>query len=189
MKKICIAFLLILFLTCVASAEDPGWPRQLKKTGHLFIYYQPQVDEWKEFSDLSWRMAFSLTPAGGKEVVGVVELQGHTDVDNDDKMVLISNLKITDTHFPSLDPASTRQMDQLVRSFLPPTITVSLYRLVAAAKKPEGVSGVAVNNDPPTIVVSYRPAIMLAVDGEPVLADVPKTKMKFVVNTSWPIFF
>jgi hypothetical protein len=189
MKKICIAFLLILFLTSMASAEDPGWPRQLTKAGSTLIYYQPQVDEWKDFSDLSWRMAFSLTPAGGKEVVGVVELQGHTDVDNDDKMVLISNLKITDTHFPSLDPASTRQMDQLVRTFLPPTITVSLYRLVAAAKKPEGVSGVAVNNDPPTIVVSYRPAIMLAVDGEPVLADVPKTKMKFVVNTSWPIFF
>ena len=39
-----------------------------------------------------------------------------------------------------------------------------------------------VENDPPAIVVSYEPAIVLSVDGEPVLADIPKTKLKFVVK-------
>ncbi len=120
-------------------------------------------------------MAFSLTPAGRKRVVGVVELEGHTDADNDSKRELINNLKVTKTHFPFLDPAITSQMGQLVKTFLPPTVTISLHRLVAVVKKPESVSVVPVKNDPPAIVVSYSPAILLAVDGEPSLAVVSKT--------------
>ena len=38
------------------------------------VVYQPQVDDWKNFRELDWRMAFSLTPAGGQEVVGVATL-------------------------------------------------------------------------------------------------------------------
>src|SRR5208282_2285404 len=87
------------------------------------------------------------------------------------------------------DPASAAQMDQLVRTFLPPTVTVSLHRLVAATQKAETVPDVTVNNDPPGIVVSYNPAILLGVDGDPVLAEIPKTKLEYVVNTTWPLFF
>jgi hypothetical protein len=33
--------------------------------------------------------------------------------------------------------------------------------------------------------VSYTPAIFLGVDGEPVLSEIPKTDLKFVVNTGF----
>jgi hypothetical protein len=36
--------------------------------------------------------------------------------------------------------------------------------------------------------VNYSPAVLLAVDGEPVLAAVKDTKLKFVVNTQWAVF-
>lgn len=189
MKRIPLLAILFPVLLGVGVAQDPGWPRQITKQGSTLTYFQPQVDDWTGFTDLTWRMAVSLVPAGGKEVVGVVAAQGHTDVDNDNKVVLISNLNITSTHFPSLDPTSAARMDQLVRTFMPPTVTVSLFRLVAAAQKPETVPTVPVNNDPPVIVVSYNPAILLGVDGDPVLAEIPKTKLEFVVNTTWPLFF
>ena len=50
-------------------------------------------------------------------------------------------------------------------------------------------AGVQLNNDPPTIFVGYRPSILLSVDGEPVLSEVPNTNLKFVANTHWPLFF
>lgn len=189
MKILMTASLLILASVGVALGQDPGWPRKITKQGSTLVYYQPQIDDWKGFTDLTWRMAFSLTPAGGKQVVGVVELEGHTDVDNDQKMVFISNLTITKTYFPSLDPASAAQMDQLTRTFLPPVVSISLHRFVASIKKPESVPGVPLRNDPPAIVVSYGPAILLAVDGEPVLAGIANTQLEFVVNTTWPLFF
>jgi uncharacterized membrane protein YgcG len=64
------------------QSGDPGWPRERYQNGTRLIIYQPQVDDWKDFQDLTWRMAISLTPKSGKEVVGVVEMKGNTDVDN-----------------------------------------------------------------------------------------------------------
>jgi hypothetical protein len=189
MKNSVAVFLLMLGSIATAVAQDPGWPRQITNQGNTLVYYQPQVDDWVNFTELNWRSAFSLTPAGGKPAIGVLVAQGQTDVDNDNKTVLISNIRVLSTHFPSLDPASTAQMDQLLRTFVPPTVTISLHRLVAAVKKAESVPSVPVRNDPPVIVVSYKPAILLNVDGEPTLGDVGKTKLKFVINTTWPLFF
>src|SRR5207253_6484362 len=134
-------------------------------------------------------VAVSITPKGGKDVVGVMEIKGNTDVDNVSKLVVITDPQITGTHFPSLDPATTAKMEQLFKTFVPPTISVSLHRLIASVPKQEAPTGVQLNNDPPKILVGYRPSILLSVDGEPVLSEVPKTNLKFVVNTQWPLFF
>jgi hypothetical protein len=95
------------------------------------------VDDWKNFHDLTWRMAVSLTPKGGKEVVGVVEMKGTTQVDNDNKVVLITDPAVTRTYFPSLDPTQTEKMEQMFKSFVPPSISISLFRLVASPPKGE----------------------------------------------------
>ena len=42
---------------------DPGWPREVTRNGIRFVYYQPQVDEWKDFRELRARLAFVITPA------------------------------------------------------------------------------------------------------------------------------
>ena len=168
---------------------DPGWPRVKSNNGNQLIVYQPQVDDWKNFQDLSWRMAVSLTPKGGKEVLGVVEMKGTTFVDNEAKVAIINNPEITGAYFPSLDPAAKDKMQQLFKSFVPSTINISLHRLIASVPMQQAPTGVQLNNDPPKIFVGYRPSILLNVDGEPVLSDVAKTNLKFVVNTGWPLFF
>jgi hypothetical protein len=80
-------------------------------------------------------------------------------------------------------------MDQLLRTFVPPFVNISLERVVASVPKPQSVSTVNLKNDPPYIFVSYSPAILLGLDGEPALAEVRDTKIKFVINTQWPLFF
>jgi hypothetical protein len=171
------------------QSGDPGWPRESYQDGNRLIVYQPQVDDWKNFQDLSWRMAISLTPKGGKTALGVVEMKGHTDIDNVAKVVTIANTQVTGAYFPSLDSAVKEKMEQLFKSLIPPTVSVSLYHLIASTPKKEAPAGVQLNNDPPKIFVGYRPSILLSVNGEPVLSEVPNTNLKFVVNTQWPLFF
>ena len=72
---------------------------------------------------------------------------------------------------------------------MPLTFNASLDRIVAYMPKPQSVKTVDLRNDPPFIFVSYTPAILLGVDGEPVLSDISKTSLKYVVNTMWPLFF
>ena len=74
--KLAQVSMLVLALVTVSTAQDPGWPRQKSSPAGKLIYYQPQVDDWTNHTDLNFRMAFSLTPTGGKQVVGVVSIHG-----------------------------------------------------------------------------------------------------------------
>jgi len=174
-----------------SGSTDPGWPRQRTNEKGSLVYYQPQVDAWTNFKELAFRMAFSLTPKGGKEIVGILELQAQTDVNVDDRSVVISNFKIKEVKLPGLDPAKASTVDQMVRSFLPPdhTVVMALDRLVASVEKTQAPAAVPVQNDPPTIFVSNTPAILLNVDGEAVRADIAETNLGFVVNSNFPLFF
>src|SRR2546423_6247928 len=169
--------------------NNSSWPREKYSNGTRLIIYQPQVDDWKNFQDLSWRMAISLTPKGGKTVLGVVEMKGNTNIDNVAKLVSISDPQVTGTYFPSLDNGTKEKMDQLFKTFVPSTLSISLHSLIASTAKKEAPAGVQLNNDPPKIFVGYRPSILLSVNGEPVLSVVPNTNLQFVVNTQWPLFF
>src|SRR6202040_2926281 len=101
--------------------------------GGSMIYYQPQLDEWKNFKQLEARMAVSIRPKGGHPTVGVIYVQAATDPNTDTRNVLLSNVQITETKFPSLDEAGSAAMDKLVRTFLTPgaSINISLDRPLA----------------------------------------------------------
>lgn len=190
MKKLILAAMLTLIFAAPGLAQDPGWPRQKSNPSGKLVYYQPQFAEWDNYKSLTFSMAFSLTPAGAKQVVGVANVHALTTVNLNDRTVLASDFVITGTHFPSLDPGAAAKMDQLVKAFLPPgsAVTISLDRLVATVKKPETAPTVSVRNDPPQIFVSNKPAILVQVDGQPVFGQIKDTKLQFVVNTNWPLF-
>ncbi len=189
MNKLIAATLLFFAALGTVSAQDPGWPRQITKPQGTLVYYQPQVDNWNDFENIDWRMAISITPAGGKAIVGAVTLHGLTSVNSESQMVLISNLEIKNTYFPSLSPADAGPMDQLLRTFVPQSVWISMQRLVACVPKPAAPpAGVQLNNEPPQIFVSYQPAILLGIEGEPQMADIPDTKLKYVFNTNWALF-
>ena len=187
-----LAVLSLLVVTCVkyGLGQDPGWPREKTLNGAHLVYYQPQVDSWQDFKLLDLRMAITITPAGGKLQPGIVTATMQTDVNIDTHTVLLSHPLITSTYFPSLDAASSAKLEKLVRSFLPPTamLTISLDRLVASANKPTPKSVAAVRNDPPAIYFSYKPAILLQLNGDPVKVPVANTQLETIVNANWPLF-
>jgi hypothetical protein len=191
--KYAITVLLICSLICPAFAQDPGWPREKSNAGGSIIYYQPQLDEWKDFKELYARMAVSIRPKDGQPTVGVIYVHAATDANTETRNVILSNVQISETKFPSLDEAGSAAMDKLVRTFLTPgaSINISLDRLLAdmeAIKNPPP-SIAAVKNDPPKIFVSYQTSILLLVEGEPVRVPIEKTNLEFVVNTNWGLFF
>lgn len=83
-----------------APTQDIGWPRQVSRDGAQLIYYQPQVDDWKDYKELFARMAFSLTPKDGKETLGVASLQAGTLVDKDTRTVYIRDVQVDSVRFP-----------------------------------------------------------------------------------------
>jgi len=74
----------------MASPGIKEWrPGRRRPNGAVLLYYQPQIDEWKDYKELTGRMAFSLTPSGGKAVLGVADVQAATLVDKDSHTVFL----------------------------------------------------------------------------------------------------
>src|SRR5580704_10574776 len=164
----------------------------MTQNGARIVYYQPQIDQWLDYRTLNARMAISVTPAGGKTTPGVVSIQARTDADKDNRNVVISDIKLTDTRFPSADVAGAEKLGELTRSFFKPddTIQISLDRLTAeVAEGKVAGSAVQLDNNPPKIFVTRVPTVLLLVNDKEVRAPIEKTKLEFVVNANWTVLF
>lgn len=173
----------------LAQPADPGWPRELARQGEKLVLHAPQVDEWKEFRELQWRMAVQYTEKpGAKPVVGALGMHAETLVDNESHRVLMANIRITRASFPGLDAAAAAAVEQRLQAFVPKTTSAALHLIAAATPKPEKAPAVPVRNEPPRIFVASSQALLLFVDGKPVLAKVPGTALDFVVNATLAVF-
>src|SRR6185437_13367367 len=132
-----------------------------------------------------------LTPSGSKAVLGVVDLKAGTMVDKQSHTVFFRDITATDVRFPSLQGDEAQKMEQLFRSLMPTSgEPISVERIMADLDQSKvQAKPVTVKNDPPQIFYSASPAILLMVQGQPVLAPVEKTNLEFVVNTNWDLFF
>jgi hypothetical protein len=56
------SFVLASVTTKQAFADESGWPRELTQNGAHLVFHQPRTDEWKEFRQVTGRMALTVTP-------------------------------------------------------------------------------------------------------------------------------
>src|SRR5580700_10478865 len=91
----------LLVAHSAAFAEDLGWPRTTEQPAGKLVLFQPHVDSWD--SDIVWRQAFQLTPAGGTMTVGAASFQGTSSTNTETRIITISGTQVTGTFFPGLD--------------------------------------------------------------------------------------
>jgi hypothetical protein len=163
---------------------DP-WPRTMPITGGSLTIYQPQVDSW-DGGFLKFRAAVAVKPGnGGQEVFGVIRASAHTLVDRTARMVTLFNYSLLQIDFPSL-PDHGRRYDADLGRLLPSATTkISLDRLQGflAVTKLTAKTVADVKNDPPRIIVSYKPAVLVPISGSAVFRRLPESGLERVVNT------
>jgi hypothetical protein len=170
--------------------SDPGWPRRYSNGSAELTVYNPQVDSWSEFKALKGRCAFALKPQPRQEAVyGTFRFEGETVVDADQKLVLLRNVRALDMRFASAPGGAAVQWSELTRQLLPTgALVISLDRLLAYVKAGEAPRKEAqVLTDPPPILVSKQPAVLVIIDGDPVMIDIENTGFRRVVNTNWDV--
>jgi len=166
-----------------ALPADP-WPRQVQVSNATLLVYQPQVESWTG-NMLSFRSAVAVRPTSAKdEVFGVVWATARTQVDRVSRIVVLEDFKVTKSNFPTLPDQGASYVAALQARMAPPQRTIALDRLEASLAASGAVKPVTfpVNNDPPRIIVSQTPAILVAIDGPPVLQPVPGSRFDRVIN-------
>ena len=163
---------------------DP-WPRDISISNAAVLIYQPQVSTW-EGNQIDFRAALAIKPTGAKdETFGVVFATARTQVDKVERMVVFEDLKITKADFPTLPDRGAQYTAELQKRMASDVRTISLDRLqsslaIAGIKPPV----VEVQNNPPQVLVSYSPAILVPIDGAPVIKPVADdARFQRVINT------
>ena len=149
------------------------------------LVYQPQVRQWTD-NQLTFRAALAIKPTGAKaESFGVIFASTRTQVDKVLRTVVFENMTISKIDFPTLPERGAAYGAELQTQFAQTIRTISLDRLehspaLAGIKPPP----VAVQNNPPWVIVSYAPAILVPIDGAPVMQTVPSNpQFQRVINT------
>jgi hypothetical protein len=170
-----------------ATANIPAdpWPRVVDLTGAQVLVYQPQINSWNN-NLLDFRAALALKKDGSKDqAFGVIFATARTQVDRVNRAVVFENLQISKIDFPTLPDRGVSYGPELTKEFASKVRTMALDKLEASLAA-NGIkpAPVEVNNAPPQVIISNAPAILVPIDGAPVIKPVPaSSRFSRVINT------
>ena len=162
------------------------WPHRIDAGDQTILVYQPQVESWIG-TQLSARAAVSVeSKTSPQPSYGVIWFSARTGVDKTTRLVTLSDVQITKANFPTAADGGAPTL-AAVRSHLgeaPHTIGLDRLQANLLVNEAEARTEAApLKNDPPRIIVSKTPALLVLVDGKPALRSVPKTSLMRIVNT------
>ncbi|MCE9624636.1 MAG: hypothetical protein K8R69_04145 [Deltaproteobacteria bacterium] len=174
------------------AAQENEWPRRIDAPKATIVIYQPQPETFQD-NHLTARSAVSVTMKDDPEpVFGAAWYDATVATDRDARMVEVQNVKVTKVKFPDATPEQEQKFIDLVsREMTGWKLNGSLDRLMTTlelAKKEEKIAGQG-NTTPPKILYSEQPAVLVTIDGNPILKAVAGSEVQQVVNTPFQIFF
>jgi hypothetical protein len=171
----------------VASVPpEDAWPRELTVRDSTFSIFQPQYERWEQ-GRLDGRSAVAVEDlASPSPRYGVIWFTARTEVDKEGGIVTLEDLTVSRADFPTApdDGASYQALLQHALSDTPLTIALDRLQAEIEVDRTENAGRVvAVRNDPPRIIVSETPALLVRIDGQPALRAIAGTSLLRVINT------
>ena len=190
MIRISHALLLILFAVSFAAGQtrttDNGWPRKFPIGSNSVAVYQPQIEEWSGNS-FSARAAIAITESAGKQpLYGVLWFAARAEIDKVNRLVTLSDFRVKKINIPMAPEKAAAFEAGLQARANKQDEVIALDRLLADMAINHAATNSAayeVKNDPPQIIFSTRPAVLVLIDGTPVLRPVKDTTLERLINT------
>jgi hypothetical protein len=201
-----LLFMLILpgLAGCVSAVPTPDqslatpnvdvdpWPRQLTSGGQTFSVFEPQYERWDQ-GRLSGRAAVAVeNPVSPQPQYGVITFTARTEVDKETRMVTLEDVTIGKADFPTAPDGGAAHLAALRKALASQPLTMALDRLQAqleTGRTEDPGRVVQVKNDAPRIILSEEPALLVRIDGQPVLRQVADTGLLRVINTRVLLLF
>jgi hypothetical protein len=170
-----------------AKRPDEGWPRKATRGDETISMYQPQVERWKDDEVHAYAALSVMSTTNKTTKYGVLWFTARTEVDKVNRQVTLDDFRITQIKFPTMETKES-EYQAFLQAKLPKTARViALDRLEAALAASDsegaGVEALPVNNDPPHVIFTTRPSLLILIDGPPKFRDIGGTTLKFVLNT------
>lgn len=183
--KVAVFLLSVLAASAYSQTSAGGWPRTLRSDGIRIEVYQPQFESWKD-GKLEDRVAIAISEKNDSQsTFGTAWLSAKTTIDEDKRMVTLYDVVVKKVIFPSAGPKEQAYVTSTTEALQQWNISMGLDRLLAdiAITQNEEPAGDVLSNAPPRIFVRDHPAVLILIDGDPILQRVPGAKIMRVINT------
>ena len=193
LKMLSLTFILLPGLFAQAPpAGDEYWPKEIDTDDLHLVLYQPQVDSWKG-NRIEARSAVIVTLKGHPtQIFGTVSISARTEVDKETRLVSLEDINVKEANFPSASSLQGNLRKAVRESVSSWPHTVSLDRLLAdlsITQTETKAETVRLKNEPPRIIFSKEPAVLILIEGDPVYRAVEGTPYTRVVNTPALLLF
>jgi hypothetical protein len=191
-RFIALSAICLLMIRWLANAKDTEWPASFDTPGGKITIYQPQPESLKG-DRLVARAAVSFTQKGTTDpVFGAIWINARLLTDREKRTYTIQEFSVTQAKFPASTPEQESQFTKLVENAANAVVLKgSLDRLLSSLDQAEKEHKSAENlkNDPPKILFSNVPAILVPIDGKPVLRPIENSSISRVINTPCAILY
>ena len=190
MQKIMMSLMAVLYCLTPIYAQDGDWPREVELEQGTVTIYEPQVDEMKDdFIRFRAALAWRETPSA-EPVFGAGWFEAETITNNFSRTVHPVSMTVTDTRFPEGTPDVQGGLSTaLARATSTGKFQLSLDSLESSLKMTEAENRAArqLNTAPPEIIYRDHPALLVTLDGDPVLREIENSPLEAVINTPYPL--
>jgi len=114
------------------------------------------------------------------------------DTDFDTRLVSLNDVNIESVKFPDASEEDESAMISLLESQIPDMdMTFSLDRLLTSLEMTEqsAQQSEKLNHAAPKVFIEDEAAVLVLIDGEPILEDIENTQIQYVVNTPYFILY
>ena len=171
------------------APDETPWPYEITSGDTQIAVYQPQLDSWDGMT-LKARAAVAVKEGAkddknAKSSFGVLDITARTLVDKNTRLVTLDRYEIVKADFPTAANKEAAWAQLIRKDAAKRTRTIALDRLEANVAIVEAAerAPLSLRNDPPAIVFSTVPAMLVYIDGAPQFRPLPGMAWQRVVNT------
>lgn len=187
-------FSTIIFIALTSSSiikdidfDEMGWPREIKFKKGIVTIYQPQIESFDK-NKIEARAAIAIKPNDKSIVFGAMWYSSRVITDKDEHLVTFDEIVIETLKFPEGDDDQISKIKKgLSEKLSGLSMTMSLERFTSsiAHLKGDDKHDDKYNNISPDIYYEISPAVLVFIDGDPILKEIENSNFMYVLNTPY----
>src|SRR5215510_451174 len=150
------------------ETPEPGWPRKITSGDTTILFSHPEIEKWQG-DEIKAYTAVSVESSGSGQTYGKVHFTTRAVVNRDSRQVTLDNFKVTGGDFPTASDKTSEYLSIIQQAEANQVETVPEDQLLSdlAISQAEHKTRPELRNDPPRIIFSTRPAVLVLIDGQP----------------------